>query len=66
MEVLPAHKTVPFAVWATQKLKFSDRNDFTKSFPNRIEVISGGEITDRISYFVEWRVLSYQTTSPDG
>ncbi len=65
MEALPAHKTVPFAVWATQRLKSSDRGDFTKSFPNRIEVISGGEITDRISYFVEWRALSYQTTS-DG
>jgi len=66
MEALPAHKTVPLAVWATQRLEFNDTQDFTKSFPNRIEIISGGEITDRISYFAEWRVLSYQTTSPDG
>ncbi len=66
MEAVPAHKTVPLAVWATQRLEFSDGRDFTKSFPNRIEIISGGEITDRISYFVEWRALSYQTTSPDG
>jgi len=66
MEALPAHKTFPLAVWATQRLEFNDTQDFTKSFPNRIEIISGGEITDRISYFAEWRVLSYQTTSPDG
>ena len=66
MELLPAHKTVPLAVWVTQRLEFSDTKDFTKSFPNKIEVISGGEITDRISYFVEWTALSYQTTSPDG
>ena len=66
MELQPAHKTVPLAVWVTQRLEFSDTKDFTKSFPNKIEVISGGEITDRISYFVEWRALSYQTTSPDG
>ena len=63
MKAAPSHKTVPLSVWATQRLKSSDSGDFTKSFPNRIEVISGGEITDRISYFVEWRALSYQTAS---
>ena len=65
LEGVPAKSTLPFSVWATQRLEINDRNDFTKSFPNRIEVISGGAITNRISYFVEWRVLSYQTTS-DG
>ncbi len=63
MELAPSHKTVPFAVWATQRLEHKE--EYTKSFPNRIEVISGGDITDDISYFVEWRALSLQTGS-DG
>lgn len=63
LEGVPAKSTLPFSVWVTQRLEVNDRNDFTKSFPNKIEVISGGEITNRISYFVEWRALSYQTTS---
>ena len=65
LDLEPVHETVPLAVWATQRLEFSDARDFTKSYPNRVEIISGGAINDRISYFVEWRALSYQTTS-DG
>lgn len=60
---IAAHKTVPMAVWASQRLEYKNQLDLTKSFPNRIELISGGEVTDRISYFIEWRALSFETTA---
>lgn len=59
---VPTHTTVPVAVWVTQRLEHKDPLDLTKAFPNRIEVISGGGVTDWLSYFVEWRPLSFETT----
>lgn len=51
--------TIPVAAWLSGRLE--DRPDAdapTKVFPDKVELISGGRISPRISYFVEWRALS--------
>ena len=55
--------TVPVAVWATQRFEFDEERGKVKGFPNRVELVSSDAITPWLSYFAEWRVLSYQTTS---
>ncbi|MCZ6774826.1 MAG: hypothetical protein O7D34_00025 [Ignavibacteria bacterium] len=59
-------KTWPFALWLTQRGEAQHSNDIDKSFPNKVELISGGPIGNSpVSYFLEWRILSQQTRS-DG
>lgn len=60
--------TIPFAVWISGRSEHipDSEVDQIKSFLNRVEVISGGTIgTERLSYFVEWRALSFENTG-DG
>lgn len=68
LQAVPSHPTLPLAVWATQRIERHDtRNrDFTKAFPNRVELVSGGAISPRLSYFLEWRPLSFEATGRDG
>ncbi len=62
----PTKTTWPFALWITQRVESQHSKDFNKTFPNRVEVISGGTIGETpLSYFVEWRVVSLETRS-DG
>lgn len=59
-------KTWPFALWLTQSGEAQHSNDIDKTFPNKVELISGGPIGNSpVSYFLEWRILSQQTRS-DG
>ena len=58
--------TWPFALWLTQRGEAQHSNDLDKAFPNKVELISGGPIgNSRMSYFLEWRILSLQVSS-DG
>lgn len=63
--LVPAHKTVPLAVWATQRVDHRQALGVTKSFPTRLELISGGEFSDRVAYFLEWRPVSFEV-GPGG
>ncbi|MFQ5788728.1 MAG: hypothetical protein ACE5H1_12195, partial [Thermodesulfobacteriota bacterium] len=61
-----SNRTWPFALWVTQRGETQHSKDIDKTFPNKVELISGGPIGDSpVSYFLEWRILSQQTRS-DG
>lgn len=62
-ELRPAMKTPPLAVWVTQRAEFDQSSRRSKGYPNRIEIISSDTAAPRLSYFLEWRALSYQTTA---
>jgi len=55
---LPSHPTAPVAVWNTYDVEYRDAQRLTKAFPSRIEIITGGTIGQRVSYFAELRALS--------
>lgn len=55
--------TVPVAVWTTQRLEADQERETGKGFPNRLELISSDSLAPWLSYFVEWRAVSYQNTS---
>ncbi len=55
----------PVAVWASFRVDASQEREWAKGYPNRVEIISSDSLTPWLSYFVEWRTLSYQTT-PSG
>lgn len=61
-ELKSAGRTVPVALWITQRAEIDETNDRAKAFPNRVEFISSDRLTRWLAYFVEWRTLSYQTT----
>ena len=61
-----SHRTWPFALWVTYRGESQTSKDIKKTFPNKVELISGGPIKNTpLSYFFEWRILSLQTKS-DG
>ena len=64
-DIYPTKRTWPFALWITERGELEYSKDFEKTFPNRVEVISGGPIGEKFSYFVEWRMVSLETES-DG
>jgi hypothetical protein len=54
--------TIPLAIWISQRAEVDQTTDRAKAFPNRVELISSDALAPWVSYFVEWRALSYQTT----
>ena len=56
-------EAIPIAAWNTYRVEANQENDWAKGYPNRVELISSDSVTPWLSYFVEWRTLSYQTTS---
>ncbi len=60
LETQPAHPKLPISVWISQRTEHDVRNDRTKGFPNRVELISAGPLSSWGSYFIEWVVVSYQ------
>jgi hypothetical protein len=61
-------RTFPFAIWASGRADVlgGDAGGGVTSYVNRVEVISGGELAEGwLSYFVEWRPLSFEPRS-DG
>lgn len=63
---LVPRRTWPFAVWASGRADRVPRSgvlgDLTKAYLNRFEVISGGRVVAPwLSYFVEWRPVSFET-----
>ncbi len=61
-ELPAAEATIPVAVWASYRGEVDQSRDRAKVFPNRVELISADSLSPWLSYFVEWRALSYQTT----
>lgn len=56
---MPAHATVPIAVWNTFDFERRHTADVTRGFPSRVEFISAGPIASTGAlYFIEWRTLS--------
>ena len=65
-DIEDSKKTWPFALWLTERSEAQHSNNIDKTFPNKVELISGGPIGNSpVSYFLEWRILSQQTRS-DG
>lgn len=63
--------TVPLAIWASARSDaFSDEpqvRDAVRAYINKLEVISGGRvIAPWLSYFAEWRPVSFETQRRDG
>ncbi len=62
---LVPRRTIPLAVWISAR---SDSrppgavsDEHVRAYLNRIEIISGGVIAPRLSYFVEWRPVSQES-----
>jgi hypothetical protein len=49
------------AVWISGRSEALPGVDPLRSYLNRVELISGGVVAPRLSYFVEWRPLSLET-----
>lgn len=56
-----ARSTWPFAVWLSGRTEALPGVDAPRNYLNRVEIIAGGALAPRISYFVEWRPLSLET-----
>jgi len=64
LDDLPApRRTVPAAVWWSHRLEINEERGQAKAYPNRVEIISSDAVTPWLSYFVEWRAVSYQTAA---
>jgi len=62
-ELPPVATTIPVAVWFSHRAELDTTGDRAKAFPNRVELISSDSLLPWLSYFAEWRTVSYQTTS---
>lgn len=54
-----SNPTIPVAVWLGARYENRTSADADSAFVDKVEVISGGQIVDRLSYFVEWRTVSF-------
>jgi hypothetical protein len=65
-----ARRTVPLAIWASMRSDaFLDEPEVSaavRAYVNKLELISGGEVTPWLSYFVEWRTLSLEPVRREG
>ena len=52
------HKTIPLAAWIGGRYENRPDAGVDKTFVDKVELISGGSIGSRVSYFVEWRAVS--------
>ncbi|MGH2568185.1 MAG: hypothetical protein ACRDGA_07590 [Bacteroidota bacterium] len=59
-EGMEAGSTFPAAVWVSFLGQQQPNRSFMRGFPNRVEVIASDAVSSRLSYFVEWRVLSLE------
>jgi len=55
--------TWPFALWITERVDVDEERGRAKGYPSRVELISSDALGSRLSYFVEWRIVSYSTTA---
>jgi hypothetical protein len=53
--------TWPVALWLSGRSEALPGVEAVRNYVNRVELISGGVIGPRVSYFVEWRALSLET-----
>jgi hypothetical protein len=63
--------TLPVAVWMSARSDaFPDEaavRDAVRAYVNKLEVISGGQVgIGHVSYFAEWRPISFETQRRDG
>jgi hypothetical protein len=71
MPGLVGRRTVPFAIWASGRSDAlhdeQEVRDAVAAYVNKLEVISGGQaVVPWLSYFVEWRPVSLETTKRNG
>lgn len=57
----PLTDTIPLAMWITGRHERNRSAGWEETFLNRVELISGGPITDDLAYFLEWRAVSFET-----
>lgn len=58
-----ASATWPLAVWLTERVDVDEERGRAKGYPSRVELISADALAPWLSYFVEWRMISYSTTA---
>jgi hypothetical protein len=71
MPGLEARRTIPLAIWASGRSDaFHDEaevREAVRAYVNKLEVISGGQlVVPWLTYFVEWRPVSFETQRRDG
>lgn len=57
--------TIPLAAWITVRHEDRGGSNAADLYLPKVELISGGPVTDSLSYFAEWRIVS-QSLSNDG
>ena len=57
--------SVPFSTWITGRFEDRANPGPSDSFLPKVELIAGGPIGEKVSYFVEWRIVS-QSLRGDG
>jgi hypothetical protein len=65
-----ARRTAPLAVWLSGRSDAlhdeADISEAVRAYVNKLELISGGGVAPGVSYFVEWRAVSFETQRRDG
>jgi hypothetical protein len=59
-------RTVPIAAWLSARYENRTDAEVDKIFVDKLELISGGEIGSRASYFAEWRTVSLGLQNDGG
>lgn len=59
----PSSPTWPFALWITERVDVDEERGRAKGYPSRVELISSDALGAWLSYFIEWRIVSYSTTA---
>jgi hypothetical protein len=57
--------TLPLALWLTGRYEARSPEDVSTVYMPKVELMSGGPVGERFSYFVEWRALSLEARN-DG
>ena len=52
------HSTIPLSAWVSGRYENRPDADVDSVFLDKVEIISGGALSDRASYFAEWRAVS--------
>ena len=59
------HRTIPLAAWITARFEDKGGGGASDLFLPKVELVSGGALSETWSYFAEWRIVSLSLNS-DG
>jgi len=53
-----ALESIPFTTWITARYEDKSEDDVSDLFLPKVELVAGGPLGERLSYFAEWRIVS--------